>query len=154
MKTVLKDKILKGIKANEIRVKNKLSIVAADIHLLRKYDEDVERINESQSKVAKLQGEISTWEKVIATFTQEHHKETIAQVKELLEVAKRDLDVENQTLELSSMIHSYDFRKNQLEEDVKELKKMLKVWEFTLKFSELSEEQLLAYDYAKGKIKI
>jgi len=154
MKTILKDKILKGIKDNETRVKNKLSIVAADIHILRKYDEDVARIEESKEKIAKLEGNISTGERVIATFTQVYNKETIAQVKELTEVAKRELEIEKQRLELSSMIHSYDYRKNQLAEDVKELKKMLRVWGFTLKVSELSKEQLLAYDYAKGKIKI
>ena len=148
MKIVLKDKILEEFNHNQEKLKNTLTFVGSEICKFRKY-------NEAKVKIDSLEKDIFALERTVAIISpNEDINANILQIEDLIKEKKRALEVEIQRVKLLVDIDDYDYLKKELNEDVKELKNMLRVWGYFIKGDELSGEQLLAYDCAKGKTEI
>lgn len=148
MKIALKEKILDEINSNQEKLKNTLTFVGTEIYKFRKY-------NETKAKIDSLEKDIFALERTVSIISpNENIEENIFQIEDLIKEKKRALEVEIQRVKLLVDIDDYDYLKKELNEDVKELKNMLRIWGYFIKGDELSEEQLIAYDCAKGKAEI
>lgn len=148
MKIVLKDKILEEINTNQEKVKNTLTFVGAEICKFREYIE-------TKAKIDSLEKDIFALERTVSIISPNKDIEVnIFPIEDLIKEKNRTLEIEIKRVKLLVDIDDYDYLKKELNEDVKELKNMLRVWGYFIKFEELSEEQLLAYNCAKGKTEI
>ena len=150
----IKAKIIEKIEFEKQELKNLLTFVASDIQHLRRFGEDMRKFNQLKYHIEDIESELSALKTVVEQFKDENVDKILKGKIEIKEKELKEFQKRKAFFEMTCQNDSYEKRRKQLAEDCKRLKGQLRFWGFTIKLSELSEEQLLAYDYARGKIEI
>lgn len=150
----IKAKIVEKIEFEKQELKNLLAFVASDIQHLRRFDEDFRKFNQLKYHIKDIESDLSALKEIVERFKDENVDKILKGKIEIKEKELKDFQERKALFEMTCQNDSYEKRKKQLAENCKILKGQLRFWGFTIKLSELSKEQLLAYDYARGKIEI